>query len=124
LDVKDPDQLVRTEGIDAWRKLVDRRECGIVWRAKEMVGDVSPDAPEPRRREVLRRVGLWLGSLPPRLALEQEDAVRAAAERCGYSPTAVQRYFQARFLREVTSPLDRSPARGRLDRRVEDGVEL
>jgi hypothetical protein len=45
-------------------------------------------------------VGGWLGTLPARLALEQEDAVKAAAERCGYSPDAAQRALRARYWRE------------------------
>jgi hypothetical protein len=43
---------------------------------------------------------MWLGSLPPRLSVEQEDAVRVVAERCGYSPEAVKRAFRARFWRD------------------------
>lgn len=38
---------------------------------------------------------------PPRLALEQEDAVRAVAERSGYSPAAVERAFRARYWRQA-----------------------
>jgi transcriptional regulator GlxA family with amidase domain len=46
--------------------------------------------------------------LPPRLALEQEDALRAVAQRCGYSPPAVERAFRARYWtqpRERTRPV-------------------
>jgi DNA primase len=94
---KDPDALVRKEGIQAWEALVRERVCGIVWRAADMVGDIAPDAPLNHRREALARVGAWLGSLPSRLALEQEDAVQVVAERCGYSSEAVSRSFRARF---------------------------
>jgi DNA primase len=120
---KDPDLLVRNNGIAAWRELLKSRECGISWRVKEMVGDVASDSPQPRRREALGRVGTWLGKLPPRLALEQEDAIQFVAERCGYSAEAVQRAFQARFFREVMVH-GQSPAQGRPDRRVESGLEL
>src|SRR5205823_4708878 len=75
---KDPDALVREHGIDAWRTLVDRRERGILWRTREMVKDVGPDAPSAQRRETLHEAGKWLGTLPPRLALEVEDAIKAA----------------------------------------------
>jgi AraC-like DNA-binding protein len=50
-----------------------------------------------RRRQALVRAGGWLGSLPPRLSLEQEDAIGQVAERCGYSREAVARTFRARF---------------------------
>lgn len=101
---KDPDALVRSEGIDAFRPLVDEATCGIMWRALEHVRGLGPDV--SGRREALARAGKWLGQLPARLSLEQEDAVRAAAEVCGYSPEAAARSFRARFWR--------SPDRGSL----------
>src|SRR5262249_6080727 len=94
---KDPDALVREHGIDAWRKLIDRRQCGIAWRVEEMVKDVGPDAPPAQRRDALHQAGKWLGTLPPRLALEGEDAISAASERTGYDPKAVERAFHAKF---------------------------
>lgn len=94
---KDPDALVREQGIDAWRKLINDRECGIVWRVKEMLKDVGPDTPKTPRRDALHGAGKWLGTLPPRLALEVEDAIRAASERSGYDPIAVERAFHAKF---------------------------
>ena len=120
---KDPDELVRKDGVSAWCELLNRRECGVVWRAKEMLGGVARDAAEPERRTVLRRVGAWLGTLPPRLALEQEDAVRVAAERCGYSPEATMRDFQERFFRDAIT-IQESPARQYLDHRLESDVEF
>jgi hypothetical protein len=38
-----------------------------------------------------------LGTLPPRLALEQEDAIRLIAEQCGYSAEATTRALRARW---------------------------
>jgi hypothetical protein len=63
----------------------------------ELIGDVTPDDPAARRREALGRAGSWLGSLPARLSLEQEDAIRHVADRCGYSHSAVERAFRARY---------------------------
>jgi DNA primase len=97
---KDPDAYVLTRGIAAWRVLFEGRECAIGWRAAEHLRDVTDASPQDARREALSRVGTWLGKLPPRLALEQEDAVRVAADRCGYSVDAVQRSFRARYWTE------------------------
>lgn len=108
---KDPDELVRRDGVEAWQTLVGDRECGVAWQAKEIVGDVAADAPLAERREALGRAGAWIGSLPPRLALEQEDAVRVVAEVCGYSAEAVARSFMARFWGEPS--LDRALVRPR-----------
>ena len=56
--------------------------------------------------DALARAGAWLGSLPARYALEQEDAVRAVSQSCGYSPEAVERAFRARFWTEKSPRLD------------------
>jgi hypothetical protein len=96
-DAKDPDALVRERGVDAWNDLVATRACGITWRALAFTRGVGLSSAPQERREVLACAGAWLGSLPSRLALEQEDAVRAVALRCGYSEAAVERAFRARY---------------------------
>jgi DNA primase len=95
---KDPDELVRQRGVAAWRDLLRARRCGIAWRAHELAA-ITADSPASERRAALARAGRWLGALPPRLALEQEDAIRLLAEQCGYSAEAVTRSLRARFWR-------------------------
>lgn len=112
---KDPDAFIRTSGVEAWQALLERRECGVAWRALELLGDTNRDSSTTVRREALARAGAWLGSLPARLTLEQEDAVTGVAERCGYTPEAVQRAFRARYWgqansRERSLPTERSYA--------------
>lgn len=116
---KDPDQLIREHGIDAWHRLLKSRECGIGWHANELAGSVTESDTSPMRRQALARAGGWLGSLPPRLALEQEDALRLLSERTGYSVEAVRRAFQARFFRAIGSGLSRSRAAVAHERRPE-----
>jgi DNA primase len=99
-DSKDPDAYVRHHGLDDLRALISQAGCGVSWRAREFLDGITP-ADEPQaRRTALARAGEWLGALPPRLSLEQEDAVRVVAERCGYSVPAVERSFRARFWRD------------------------
>ncbi len=93
---KDPDELVRQSGVAAWQALLEARACGITWRARELA-PVTRESPISERRAALARAGRWLGTLPPRLALEQEDAVRTVADRCGYSPEAAERAFRERY---------------------------
>lgn len=107
---KDPDELVRTQGTDAWSSLLTTRECGIGWRARQWVAGVEPTGPLDERREALSRAGKWLGSLPPRLSLEQEDAVRIVAERCGYTAEAVERAFRARYWSSVRATTRDAPS--------------
>jgi DNA primase len=99
--VKDPDALVRERGIEAWGELLTNRVCAVTWRALAFTRGVGVTSAPHDRRSALARAGAWLGSLPPRLALEQEDAVRAVALRCGYSEPAVERAFRARFWGEL-----------------------
>ena len=94
---KDPDEFLRKHGSDVWRALLEKRECGITWRARDLLGALEPDASRVARRDALRRAGAWLGTLPPSLALEQDDAVREVASRCAYDVDAVTRSFRARF---------------------------
>lgn len=98
---KDPDAFVREHGIEAWLDVLSKIECGVTWLACELLGEVTPEADQTIRRDALRRAGAWLGKLAPRLALEQEDAVRTVAERCGYSQPAVERAFRARYWRQA-----------------------
>jgi hypothetical protein len=80
-----------------FRDLVDGATCAVTWHALELTGNTSPDDPIAQRREALARAGRWLGSLPARFALEQEDAIPQVADRCGYSRAAVERAFRARY---------------------------
>lgn len=100
---KDPDAFVRNRGVDEWGLLLEKSECGITWRAVQLLEGAGPSSATDHRRQALARAGKWLGALTPRLALEQEDAVAAVAERCGYSVPAAQRAFRARFFPELTS---------------------
>jgi DNA primase len=93
---KDPDAYMR-QSPGAWAELLNKRSCGIAWRAREFGRGVEPSSAQHERRDALARAGEWLGSLPARLSLEQEDAVRAVAQQCGYTPDAVGRAYRARF---------------------------
>ena len=108
---KDPDELVRNRGPGEWSELLATRTCGIEWRARELTAAVTRDSSTPERRAALARAGRWLGTLPPRLALEGEDAIRLVAEQCGYSAEAVTRSFEARFWRVLEHT--RQPNRSR-----------
>jgi hypothetical protein len=96
-DSKDPDAFVRARGVGTFRGLIEQAGCGISWRALELTDGVGPRDSAPSRRAALERAGSWLGALPARLSLEQEDAIRQVAARCGYSTAAVERAFRARF---------------------------
>jgi DNA primase len=111
-DAKDPDGFVRDHGVARFRELVSGATCAVAWRALELTGSTSPDDPVEQRREALHRAGRWLGSLPARLSLEQEDAIGDVADRCGYSRVAVERTFRARYWNEPRSVEREGQSRG------------
>ena len=96
-DAKDPDEYLRTHGVDRLRELVRDAECGVTWRTLDRMRHLEPESPQRERRAALADVGRWLGALPQSRALEVEDAIRVAAERSGYDPMAVGRAFRAKF---------------------------
>jgi hypothetical protein len=104
---KDPDAYVHERGIDAFRSLLGEAECATTWRALDHARHVTPDSDRAERRAALAQAGEWLGKLPERLALEQEDAILAVSERCGYAPEAVGRAFRARFWPKAPEPRPR-----------------
>ena len=106
---KDPDAYVRDHGAIAFAELLTSRQCAVTWRALEFTRVLDSESDQVSRRAALGRAGAWLGSLPPRLALEQDDALRTVASRCGYSFEAVERAFRARYWQ----PPERSHAGGR-----------
>jgi DNA primase len=111
-DSKDPDGFVRDHGVARFREFVNGATCAVTWRALELTGGTSPDDPVEQRREALGRAGRWLGSLPARLSLEQEDAIGHVADRCGYSRLAVERTFRARYWDEARSAAREGHTRG------------
>lgn len=100
---KDPDEFVRVQGPAAWCALLAVRTCGVSWRARELAQGVDRTSCARERRAALDRAGRWLGSLPPRLALEAEEAIQFVSESCGYSAAAVERRFRARFWQATRS---------------------
>lgn len=114
---KDPDELIRLHGAGAFHALFPKRTCGIEWRAHELAGGVTRDSPAHDRRAALARAGRWLGTLPPRLALETEAAIGVLAEQCGHSPEAVSRAFRVRFWRvpDRDRTGEPAPSRERID---------
>jgi len=86
-DAKDPDELVRRRGLDAFRSLVEHRTSADLYRVRRALGAVSPDSPEAARREAVGRVLDVLRDV--RAPLVVDDILVEVAERTGYSREAV-----------------------------------
>jgi DNA primase len=94
---KDPGELVQRDGIAAWHAATAAPICGVTWRALELSGPLDQRMSELARRAALNRAATWLGSLPPRLAIEQDAALDRVADTLGTDREATRRTFRARY---------------------------
>lgn len=98
---KDPDELVRKKGLEAFLSVLSKAQAGGVYRARTLLRDVKPESPDRERREAVDRVL----SLRFQGRLEREDALRLTAERTGYSQEGLaelEEDFSVRRRREET----------------------
>lgn len=85
-DAKDPDELVRREGLEAFRAVLDQRVSGNLYRTRLLLEDVTPTSPDHERREAVEKfLDLDRRLRGPRVKLDREDALRLVAERTGYT---------------------------------------
>ena len=83
---KDPDELVRTNGLDAFLEVLKARRPWVSWRGESLLGYVDALCPETDRREAAVRVLDFVeGVRGPRVTLDQEELLRRTSERTGYS---------------------------------------
>jgi hypothetical protein len=94
---KDPGNLIRTGGRDAWHAASAAHVCGVTWRVLDLTGPLDHPRTELVRRAALARAGAWLGALPARCAIEQSAALNHVAESLAYDRDAVRRAFRARY---------------------------
>ena len=94
---KDPGEHLDAHGPDALLNLIREAEDAIAWRTRDLLGPDHTRTTDSSRRAALNRAGRWLATLPARLALEQEDAIKLAANATGYDPATVTRAFHARY---------------------------
>jgi len=87
---KDPDELVRAEGVDAWRAILAKRQSGPVWRGRVYLQGITPASPDHERRQAVEAVLDYDVSLRgPRVSLDREDLLTRTAEATGYTYEAL-----------------------------------
>ena len=87
---KDPDELVRAEGVDAWRAILAKRQSGPVWRGRVCLQGITPASPDHERRQAVEAVLDYDASLRgPRVSLDREDLLTRTAEATGYTYEAL-----------------------------------
>lgn len=83
---KDPDELVRTKGLDAFRAVLKARRPWVSWRGEALLGDVNAASVEGERRDAAGRVLDFVEAVRgPRVTLDQEELLRRTSEKTGYS---------------------------------------
>lgn len=81
----DPDEFVLKYGLEAWRELVDSAATGAKYRAGLLLRDVTPEAPDMKRREVLEGVFSLAETFSGSSAsIDRMEVLELAGERTGY----------------------------------------
>lgn len=81
---KDPDELVRKEGLRAFHALLGKREPAALFVGRSLLGNVSPASPEYEKRDAVVKVSDFAASLPEGSHLDVDALVRLAVERTGF----------------------------------------
>ena len=95
-DAKDPAELVASRGLEAFRGLLEKRRAAAVYAGEVLLQDVTPESPDPKRREAVALVlGLVEKLRGAEAGLDREDLLRLAVERTGYSFEALEEQAEA-----------------------------
>lgn len=90
---KDPDELVREKGLEAFRAALAKRVPGPVFRGLSLLEGVTPTSPEPELERAVAKVARALGGLSSER--HKDLLLDATAERTGWSAAAIAQVFEA-----------------------------
>jgi len=108
-DAKDPDEFVRTHGVDTFRAVVSKAVPSPVYRARALLESVTPASPDLDRRDAVERVLEYVTSLRGACSeLDKEDALRLLAERTGYSWEALAELAREHEIRHAKEEAERT----------------
>jgi DNA primase len=106
---KDPDELIRSKGLQAFTDLLDRRVRGNVFRGLALLEEVNEGSPSHEKRETFDRVLDFVAGLRgPQASLDLEDIIKAASEALGYSEDALAVAAHAHKERKTREDVKRS----------------
>ncbi len=92
-DAKDPAELVRSGGADAWSAARSAPVCAVTWRALDLTGPITCSNHQLARRAGLNHAESWLATLPTRLSPEQAEALATVSNTLGFDAASVRRAF-------------------------------
>ena len=83
---KDPDELVRAEGVEAFRDALREALPWALYYGDHLLAGVTPEGPEREKRDAANRVLDFSANLRgERASLDAEDLLKLASERTGYT---------------------------------------
>lgn len=83
---KDPDELVRAKGVDAFREALRKVRPWALYLGEDLLGGLTPASEDRAKREAVGRVLDFSSDLRgERAALDAEDLLRLTAEKTGYT---------------------------------------
>jgi replicative DNA helicase len=83
---KDPDELVRAKGVDAFREALGKVRPWALYLGVDLLGGLTPASEDRAKREAVGRVLDFSSDLRgERAALDAEDLLRLTAEKTGYT---------------------------------------
>lgn len=88
---KDPDELVRTKGVEAFREVLRKGRPWAVYVGESLLEGVTPASEDRAKREAVERVLDFAGSLRGEGAgLDSDKLLDLLAERTGYNETTLR----------------------------------
>lgn len=87
---KDPDELVRDKGVDAFREVLRKARPWAVYMGENLLEGLSPASDDRAKREAVERVLDFAGGLRgERAGLDSDELLDILAERTGYNETTL-----------------------------------
>lgn len=83
---KDPDELVRARGVDAFREALGKVRPWALYLGEDLLGSLTPASEDRAKREAVGRVLDFSSNLRgERAALDSEDLLKLTAAKTGYT---------------------------------------
>lgn len=110
-DGQDPDEFILAQGIEEWKRFLDRGEAAPVHLARLAVADIDSTTPAKRREEALKAVADLVAGLDgDGSSLDKTAIVKLACERLGYAKAEIHAEIGKRKKAQREKP-DRSKLR-------------
>lgn len=91
-EAKDPDELARSQGLEAWHTLLAKHRSLIQSLGSAHLGEITPESSLEERRSAAERIGKILPKMTE--PLDREELIELAAGRTGFGTDAFHELVQ------------------------------